>query len=119
MVRFGRATVNDSEMDPAVDARRRGLATLSPAAVRATRGRAKEPRMITKFSTVYAGHIDLGDMGQRATPANERRYTNDQLAGVFAKTDAIARVMDDHGFNTLWLAEHHFQHEGYECIPNI
>ena len=75
--------------------------------------------MITKFSTVYAGHIDLGDMGQRATPANERRYTNEQLAGVFAKTDAIARVMDDHGFNTLWLAEHHFQHEGYECIPNI
>ena len=28
--------------------------------------------MITKFSTVYAGHVDLGDMGQQATPANER-----------------------------------------------
>src|SRR5437667_10551388 len=27
--------------------------------------------------------------------------------------------MDDHGFDTLWLAEHHFQHEGYECLPNI
>jgi alkanesulfonate monooxygenase SsuD/methylene tetrahydromethanopterin reductase-like flavin-dependent oxidoreductase (luciferase family) len=27
--------------------------------------------------------------------------------------------MDDHGFHTLWLAEHHFQHEGYEVIPNI
>jgi alkanesulfonate monooxygenase SsuD/methylene tetrahydromethanopterin reductase-like flavin-dependent oxidoreductase (luciferase family) len=27
--------------------------------------------------------------------------------------------MDEHGFSTLWLAEHHFQHEGYECIPNI
>jgi alkanesulfonate monooxygenase SsuD/methylene tetrahydromethanopterin reductase-like flavin-dependent oxidoreductase (luciferase family) len=23
------------------------------------------------------------------------------------------------GYDTLWLAEHHFQHEGYECIPNI
>jgi alkanesulfonate monooxygenase SsuD/methylene tetrahydromethanopterin reductase-like flavin-dependent oxidoreductase (luciferase family) len=75
--------------------------------------------MITKFSTVYAGHIDLGDMGQLATPANERRYSNAQLASVFEKTEAIARCMDAHDYHTLWLAEHHFQHEGYECIPNI
>src|SRR5438045_7073536 len=27
--------------------------------------------------------------------------------------------MDRFGFDTLWLAEHHFQHEGYECLPNI
>ena len=75
--------------------------------------------MIDKFSTVYAGHVDLGDMGQQATPANERRYSNDHLASVFAKTEAIARCMDEHGYQTLWLAEHHFQHEGYECLPNI
>ena len=54
--------------------------------------------MITKFSNVYAGHVDLGDMGQDATPANERRYGNAHLASVFEKTEAIARVMDDHGF---------------------
>ena len=75
--------------------------------------------MITKFSTVYAGHVDLGDMGQMATPANERRYSNEHLASVFEKTEAIARCMDEHGYHILWLAEHHFQHEGYECIPNI
>ena len=75
--------------------------------------------MITKFSTVYAGHVDLGDVGQLATPANERRYSNEHLASVFEKTEAIARCMDAHGYRTLWLAEHHFQHEGYECIPNI
>ena len=75
--------------------------------------------MITKFSTVYAGHIDLDDMGQLATPANERRYSNERLVSVFEKTEAIARRMDEHGYHTLWLAEHHFQHEGYECIPNI
>jgi len=27
--------------------------------------------------------------------------------------------MDELGYEALWLAEHHFQHEGYECIPNI
>ena len=75
--------------------------------------------MITKFVTVYPGHIDLGDMGQQATPANERRYSNDQLAGVFEKTEAVAKKMDALGYDTLWLAEHHFQHEGYEVIPNI
>ena len=30
--------------------------------------------MIDKFATVYAGHVDLPDMAQAATPANERRY---------------------------------------------
>jgi alkanesulfonate monooxygenase SsuD/methylene tetrahydromethanopterin reductase-like flavin-dependent oxidoreductase (luciferase family) len=75
--------------------------------------------MITKFSNVYAGHVDLGDMGQLATPANERRYPNEHLATVFDKAEAIARCMDQHGYHTLWLAEHHFQREGYECIPNI
>src|SRR5437773_5549416 len=58
-------------------------------------------------------------MGQNATPANERRYPNEHLASVFEKTETIAQCMDDHGFHTLWLAEHHFQHEGYECLPNI
>ena len=75
--------------------------------------------MIRKFVTVYPGHIDLGDMGQLATPANERRYSNEELASVFEKTEAIAKKLDALGFDTLWLAEHHFQHEGYECIPNL
>src|SRR5437868_3090141 len=75
--------------------------------------------MINKFATVYAGHIDFPDHGQNATPANERRFTNDQLAGVYDKLEAIAKTMDRFGFDTLWLAEHHFQHEGYEALPNI
>jgi alkanesulfonate monooxygenase SsuD/methylene tetrahydromethanopterin reductase-like flavin-dependent oxidoreductase (luciferase family) len=75
--------------------------------------------MITKFATVYPGHIDLPDMGQLATPANERRFSNEQLAGVFEKTEAVATRMDELGYHAIWLAEHHFQHEGYECLPNV
>ena len=75
--------------------------------------------MITRFSSLYAGHVDFDDMGQDATPVNERRYTNDHLVTVFSKTEAMARCMDENGYDTLWLAEHHFQHEGYECIPNL
>jgi alkanesulfonate monooxygenase SsuD/methylene tetrahydromethanopterin reductase-like flavin-dependent oxidoreductase (luciferase family) len=75
--------------------------------------------MITRFSTVYPGHIDLPDHGQNATPANERRFSNEALASVFDKTEHVAAVMDNLGWDTLWLAEHHFQHEGYEVIPNL
>ncbi len=75
--------------------------------------------MIKKFSSLFAGHIDLGDMGQDETPANERRYSDKELAGVFAKCESMAKLMDDFGYDTLWFAEHHFQREGYECIPNI
>ncbi len=75
--------------------------------------------MIRKFVTVYPGHVDLPDMGQDATPANERRFSNDHLASVFEKTEAVAKQLDRFGWDTLWLAEHHFQHEGYEVLPNI
>ncbi len=75
--------------------------------------------MIKSFVTVYPGHIDLPDYGQNATPANERRFTNAQLATVFDKTEAVAKCLDDCGFETFWLAEHHFQHEGYEVLPNL
>ena len=51
--------------------------------------------MIKRFSTLFAGHVDLGDVGQDATPVNERRYTNEHLVSVFEKTEALARVMDD------------------------
>ena len=27
--------------------------------------------------------------------------------------------MDRLGYSTFWMAEHHFQPEGYECIPNV
>lgn len=75
--------------------------------------------MIRKFVTVYPGHVDLPDMGQDATPANERRFDNEHLASVFEKTEAVAKQLDRCGWDTLWLAEHHFQHEGYEVLPNI
>jgi alkanesulfonate monooxygenase SsuD/methylene tetrahydromethanopterin reductase-like flavin-dependent oxidoreductase (luciferase family) len=75
--------------------------------------------MIRKFATVFAGHVDLPERGQNTTPVNERRFSNDHLATIFAKTDAIAKVMDEAGWDALWLAEHHFQHEGNEVIPNL
>ncbi len=75
--------------------------------------------MITEFSSLYAGYIDLGETGEDTAPVNERLYSNERLASVFTKAEAMARRMDTLGYDTLWFAEHHFQREGYECIPNI
>ena len=75
--------------------------------------------MITRFSTLYVGHIELERCGLAGTPADDRRYPNERLAEAFDTATTLARTADELGYETLWLAEHHFQHEGYECIPNI
>ena len=75
--------------------------------------------MITKFDSLFAGHIDMDNVGYGGTPVNDRRFSNERLATVFDKAQAMAQLMDRLGYNTFWMAEHHFQHEGYECIPNV
>ncbi|MGH7061430.1 MAG: LLM class flavin-dependent oxidoreductase [Stellaceae bacterium] len=75
--------------------------------------------MITKFDSLFAGHVDIGDVGYGGTPVNDRRFSNEHLASVFDKAQAMAQLMDRLGYHTFWMAEHHFQHEGYECIPNV
>ena len=75
--------------------------------------------MITKFDSLFAGHVDLENVGYGGIPVNERRQTDEHLASVFDKAESMARLMDRLGYNTFWMAEHHFQREGYECIPNV
>ena len=75
--------------------------------------------MIKRFHVLYVGQIDLDNVGINGTPANDRRYPNERLSEVFFTTRDMARVMDDLGYYALWTAEHHFQREGYECLPNL
>ncbi len=75
--------------------------------------------MIQRFHVLYVGQIDLDNVGLQGTPANDRRYSNDRFAEVFWTARRMARVMDETGYHALWTAEHHFQHEGYECLPNL
>ena len=75
--------------------------------------------MITKFDTSFAGHVDIDNVGYAGTPVNDRSLSNERLNSVFDKAQAIAQLGDRLGYDTFWMAEHHFQPEGYECIPNI
>ncbi|MAU56497.1 MAG: hypothetical protein CL899_06160 [Dehalococcoidia bacterium] len=75
--------------------------------------------MITKFDSLFAGHVDMDNVGYAGIAVNDRIFGNDSLSGVFDKTSKIAKTLDESGFNTFWMAEHHFQPEGYECLPNV
>ena len=75
--------------------------------------------MITKFDSLYAGHVDLENIGYGGTPINDRLYDNAHLSTALFKAEAMAKRMDELGFNTFWMAEHHFQREGTECLPNV
>ncbi len=75
--------------------------------------------MIKHFSVLYVGNIDLENVGLDGTPADDRRYSNERLVQSYDTATRAAKLMDELGYYALWMAEHHFQREGYECIPNI
>ena len=75
--------------------------------------------MITEFGAVFAGYPEMEDVGFAGTPVRKRFYPNEHLVTAFDDTLAIACAMDRAGYDVLWLAEHHFQPEGYEVIGNI
>ena len=75
--------------------------------------------MITKFGSLFAGHVDLENIGFDGTPSNDRFLSDEHLNTVFDKTEAIVKLMDRTGYDAFWAAEHRFQREGYECIPNL
>ena len=75
--------------------------------------------MITRFGSLYAGHVDLDNIGFDGTPVNDRWLSDEHIATIFDKSEAIATTMDRLGYSTFWAAEHRFQREGYECIPNL
>ena len=75
--------------------------------------------MITKFSVLYVGQIELENVGINGTPTEQRAYPNERLIEAFQTSKEVAQLMDELGYYCLWTAEHHFQKEGYEVLPNL
>ena len=75
--------------------------------------------MIRGFSASYAGHVVDDNLGLQGTPSNDRFYPNEKLAQVFEWALDISKHLESLGYDEFWMAEHHFQPEGYECIPNL
>ena len=75
--------------------------------------------MLDKFGTLFVGQVHHDELGFDAPAVNDRWYPDEKLAEPLESAETLAVLMDRLGYDTLWLAEHHYQREGYECIPNI
>ena len=75
--------------------------------------------MIESFDYFYGGHVAMSELGFAGRRVDDRVESDDHLASVFDETVAIAQLMEPLHYDTLWLAEHHFQREGYGCVGNI
>jgi hypothetical protein len=60
--------------------------------------------MITKFSVLYVGQIELDRVGRDGTPAGQRRYPNERLVEAFHTARDIAQHMDELASSTRSLA---------------
>jgi len=75
--------------------------------------------MITKFDSSHYGTADMENLGYAGTPINDRRYSKAKLAKAMHKVAAYAKCMDERGYDTFSMIEHHFQPESTELIPNL
>ena len=57
------------------------------------------------------------DVGYGGTAVNSGGFAT-ELVTVFDKAATSPSSSTGCGFDTFWMAEHHFQPEGYEGIPN-
>jgi alkanesulfonate monooxygenase SsuD/methylene tetrahydromethanopterin reductase-like flavin-dependent oxidoreductase (luciferase family) len=75
--------------------------------------------MVKSFGAQYAGYIDMEQVGYGGIPVNDRWFPNERLIEVLANARDLAQLLERLGYDSLWTAEHHFQREGYECVPNV
>jgi len=65
------------------------------------------------------GNVDMPDAGWAGPDPQDRRYRQPDFVKQYDDCFAYAQAAEALGFDTYWLTEHHFQHEGYEVVPNI
>ncbi len=64
------------------------------------------------------GGVEFADAGAGPPDPTERRYGHKEMWRATEQIIDAGVLCDRLGFDSFWLTEHHFQHEGYEIIPN-
>lgn len=71
-----------------------------------------------KLGAFFFGGVEMEDAGAGPPDPMDRRYDNDLCWKAITDYVESATVAEELGFDSFWTTEHHFQHEGYEVIPN-
>lgn len=71
-----------------------------------------------KLGVFFFGTVRMPDAGNHGPQPVDRRYGPQAIARAYDDLTHWAVTADDLGYESLWLTEHHFQHEGYEVMPN-
>jgi alkanesulfonate monooxygenase SsuD/methylene tetrahydromethanopterin reductase-like flavin-dependent oxidoreductase (luciferase family) len=72
-----------------------------------------------RVDTNFFGTVPMSDAGDPTVVPTARRYGNDAVVACYENMLHWSQTADRLGFDTIWLTEHHFQHEGYEVLPNL
>ena len=64
------------------------------------------------------GGVEMEDAGPGPPLSTDRRSTNEEMWETTERVIDMAVLCDELGYDSYWLAEHHFQYEGYEVVPN-
>jgi alkanesulfonate monooxygenase SsuD/methylene tetrahydromethanopterin reductase-like flavin-dependent oxidoreductase (luciferase family) len=71
-----------------------------------------------KLGAFFFGGVEMDDAGAGPPNPMDRRYSNDACWSSTVEFINSAIEADRLGYDSFWTTEHHFQHEGYEVIPN-
>jgi len=64
------------------------------------------------------GGVEMPDRGAGPPTPQARRYKQADFWGVHERLIELGVRAEALGYDSYWLAEHHFQYEGYEVVPN-
>jgi alkanesulfonate monooxygenase SsuD/methylene tetrahydromethanopterin reductase-like flavin-dependent oxidoreductase (luciferase family) len=64
------------------------------------------------------GGVELPDAGAGPPQPTDRRAGPDEVWRTIEQILAMGVASERLGYDLFWLTEHHFQHEGYELVPN-
>ena len=71
-----------------------------------------------QFGLFIFGAVPMPDAGPADPQPIERRASNDLIWETTERIIDVGVLGDALGFDYFFFTEHHFQHEGYEVIPN-
>jgi alkanesulfonate monooxygenase SsuD/methylene tetrahydromethanopterin reductase-like flavin-dependent oxidoreductase (luciferase family) len=64
------------------------------------------------------GGVEMPDAGLAGPAPPDRRYGQAAVHHAHRELLACGQLAEQLGYDSFWLTEHHFQHEGYEVVPN-